>query len=254
MNTLESFGQFSNLIIAFSIFIGVIYLIFIGNRFYIHMRRNEEINRSVQDRKYFSQYDDGRLELERNIADLNIQLTRSMKRFEDVNHLVLSGQKKKQSFSSEAINSDVFLKTLGIAAKNLDLDPNLVFVLTPFHPSEMPTYSAIVEAFENYGIRVVRGDEQSANGDILSHIIRMMLSARIVIANLSTRNPNVMYELGIAHSLGKDVVMISNNKDELPFDVNSRRVLFYTDRNDLITKLRQELGRKIFGKNFDLFE
>ncbi|MBN7777405.1 hypothetical protein JYP49_10790 [Nitratireductor aquimarinus] len=249
MNPVELLSEFSNVIIATSVFMGVLYAIFIGNRIFQQMRRNDELNRSTREREFHARYDDSRMMLEREIADLNIRLTKSLERFENVNHLILDGQKRMLSQPTTAIDPNSFLSSLGVSAAGIQLDVKLVFVLTPFHPSEKRTYSAIVEALSEFGIRVVRGDEESAQGDILSHIIRKMLSARLVIANVSTRNPNVMYELGIAHALGKDVVMIANSDAEMPFDVNSRRILFYSNHAELVEKLRRELARQVFQKS-----
>ncbi len=247
MNIIELLSSFSNVIIAVSILMGVVYLVFMGNRIYAQIRRAQYLNSAIEEREFYSKYDDNRLSLERQIADLNIKLTRSFEKFEDVNHLVIDGQKRIRVLSDNALDPDSFLETLSINSRTLEIDRNLVFVLTPFHPSEQRTYSAIVEGLSEFGIRVVRGDEESAKGDVLSHILRQMLKARLVIANINTRNPNVMYELGIAHALGKDVVMISNTDSELPFDVNSRRILFYADHNELVQNLRRELARKMFS-------
>lgn len=248
MNPLEYLSEFSNVILAMSVAMGVVYAVFIGVRILRQIERNTELTHAVREREFHSRYDDDRLSLERQIADLNIRLTRSLERFEDVNHLLIDGQKRVRLFSGSAIDPQSFLESLSIDSNELEMDRNLVFVLTPFHPSEQRTYSAIVEGLSEFGIRVVRGDEESSRGDILSHIIRQMLRARIVIANVNTRNPNVMYELGIAHALGKDVVMVSNSDAEMPFDVNSRRILFYTDHKELVEKLRRELARKVFDK------
>jgi hypothetical protein len=249
MNYFDLLSEFSNVIIAASILMGVVYAIFIGNRILQQIRRNDELNRSTRDREFHGRYDDNRMMLEREIADMNIRLTKSLEQFENVNHLILDGQKRMFSQPTEAIDPTSFLTSLGVSAAGIQLDQKLVFVLTPFHPSEKRSYSAIVEALSEFGIRVVRGDEESVQGDILSHIIRKMLSARLVIANVSTRNPNVMYELGIAHALGKDVVMIANSDAEMPFDVNSRRILFYSDHVELVEKLQRELARQVFQKN-----
>lgn len=248
MNLLYSLSEFSNVIVAMSALMGVVYLVFIGNRIFTHMRRSQELNNFIKEREFFSKYDDDRLSLERKIADLNIKMTQSIDRFEDVNHLVIDGQKRVRVLSDNAIDPESFLESLSVDPGNLKIDRNLVFVLTPFHPSEQRTYSAIVEGLSEFGTRVVRGDEESVKGDILSHIIQQMLAARLVIANINTRNPNVMYELGIAHALGKDVVMISNSDEEMPFDVNSRRILFYSNHKELVEKLRRELARKVFDR------
>jgi len=239
-------ADYTDIILSFSVLTGVVYLVLIGNKFFRYFEETKNLNRSITDREFYSNYSDERLRLERQIADLNIKLTQSVEKFQNINHLALSGQKKNDEFKPSIVDYESFFRSISLNVDNLKLDKNLIFVLTPFHPSERSTFSTIVEAFDSYGARIVRGDEQSVRGDILSHIIKLMLSSRLVIADVSSRNPNVMYELGIAHALGKDVVMISNTKDELPFDINSRRIIFYDEPSELVHKLRREIGRKIF--------
>jgi nucleoside 2-deoxyribosyltransferase len=52
-------------------------------------------------------------------------------------------------------------------------------------------------------------------------------SAKVLVAELTTRNPNVFYELGLAHALEKPVVLISSNSDDVPFDLKHIRVIYY---------------------------
>ncbi len=56
-------------------------------------------------------------------------------------------------------------------------------------------------------------------------------AAKVLVAELTSRNPNVLYELGLAHALRKPVVLISSNEDDIPFDVRHIRVIYY-DTND----------------------
>jgi hypothetical protein len=200
----------------------------------------------LADRDFHSTYSKEREELERILAQVNKQLTDTRREFEDVNHLIIDGQRTVTSLSSNRISPDLFLDSMNISSVDQLYEDDLIFVLTPFHAREKMTYSAIVEAFERYPVKVQRGDEQNIEADILSHIVKKIVAARLVIANISSRNPNVMYELGIAHALGKKVIVISSNTEELPFDFRNRRVLFYKTRQDLMTKLQQEVARKLF--------
>lgn len=68
-------------------------------------------------------------------------------------------------------------------------------------------------------------------GKIIDQIWRGNQSARVLVAELTGRNPNVLYELGLAHALRKPVVLVSSNKDDVPFDVQHVRVIYY-DKND----------------------
>ena len=63
--------------------------------------------------------------------------------------------------------------------------------------------------------------------DILVDIWQSINTADFVIADISGRNPNVLYELGIAHTLAKPVLIISKNADDIPIDRSTRRVIIY---------------------------
>jgi hypothetical protein len=55
--------------------------------------------------------------------------------------------------------------------------------------------------------------------------------AKVLVAELTGRNPNVFYELGLAHALNKPVVLISSNQDDVPFDLQHIRVIYYDMRD-----------------------
>lgn len=71
----------------------------------------------------------------------------------------------------------------------------------------------------------------------------MMFDAQLIVAVLDGKNPNVFYEIGIAHSIGKTVILIANMSriDEIPFDLRSDRLLLYSNPNDLSKKLSDVL-------------
>ena len=51
--------------------------------------------------------------------------------------------------------------------------------------------------------------------------------AKVLVAELTSRNANVFYELGLAHALEKPVVLVSSNEDDVPFDLQHIRVIYY---------------------------
>lgn len=65
------------------------------------------------------------------------------------------------------------------------------------------------------------------------------------------QNPNVFYEIGIAHSIGKTVLLLANkkNKDEIPFDLKSDRLLLYSNNADLYDKLHETLKNMYYVDN-----
>lgn len=66
--------------------------------------------------------------------------------------------------------------------------------------------------------------------------------ARVVIADLTGRNPNVFYELGIAHTLGKPVVMLTQSMDFVPFDLRQLRCIVYDYKPKIIERLNEQLS------------
>jgi hypothetical protein len=52
-------------------------------------------------------------------------------------------------------------------------------------------------------------------------------AAKVLVAELTSRNPNVFYELGLAHALNKPVVLVSSNEPDVPFDLKHIRVIYY---------------------------
>ena len=67
----------------------------------------------------------------------------------------------------------------------------------------------------------------------------------MVVCDCSDRNPNVFYEIGIAHTLGKEVVLITQSKDDIPFDLRHIRYVQYLNnaegRRALVTKLAKRI-------------
>jgi nucleoside 2-deoxyribosyltransferase len=72
-----------------------------------------------------------------------------------------------------------------------------------------------------------------------------ILKARIVIADITDRNPNVFYELGIAHTLGKPVILLTQKLTDIPFDLNRFRHIVYQDNLDGYDQLTKHLRASI---------
>ncbi|WP_050773960.1 hypothetical protein [Pseudovibrio sp. JE062] len=173
--------------------------------------------------------------LEAKIAQLNRELTSNEDRWLEVNHLLVSAQNNKLTSTSKSSNR--FWDQFAFADIDFEVDPSLVFVLTPFNSSENDTYLAIKRVCHSLGLKAVRGDEEHAEGDILKHILRQMLKARLIIANVGSRNPNVFYELGIAQAIGKPTLLVASHQSEIPFDLQSRRIILFSDIRELEDQL-----------------
>ncbi len=84
----------------------------------------------------------------------------------------------------------------------------------------------IEPALRAHGYTAVRADRISAAGVITEQIVQSLVTYPLVIADLSVPNPNVYYELGIRHLVGKPYIQIAQKGASLPFDVSTVRTLF----------------------------
>ena len=103
-----------------------------------------------------------------------------------------------------------------------------IFVIMPFLKDLKPVYDDhIRNTVQKMNLTVARGDDFFTAQSVMSDIWNAINSCRIVIADCTGRNPNVFYEIGMAHTLGKPVILISQNKDDIPFDIQYIRYLIY---------------------------
>lgn len=103
------------------------------------------------------------------------------------------------------------------------------FVMMPFAPPLGDYYSQIFEpAINKAGLTAIRADNDIfGTGKIIDQIWLGINKAKVLIAELTQRNPNVYYELGIAHALKKPVVLVCSNEEDVPFDLKHIRVIYY---------------------------
>lgn len=120
------------------------------------------------------------------------------------------------------------------------------FVLMPFASSFLPLYVQIRDFLENYcGLQCLRADEIFGSHPITIDIWKSLNEARFLIADLTGRNPNVFYELGLAHALGKNVLLLTQRMTDVPFDLNHIRAIQYDEKlPDGVQKIILETVRK----------
>ena len=103
------------------------------------------------------------------------------------------------------------------------------FIVMQFTEEFNALYAEVIKpTCEKYGLTAVRGDDIYSNGLILDDIVRSIQECFVIIADITPNNPNVFYEVGYAHGMGKATILLSDKKrDKLPFDISGFRTLFY---------------------------
>lgn len=123
-------------------------------------------------------------------------------------------------------------------------DDRSLFVVMQFGEPYDSIYTDVVKPVsENSGFTAFRADDVFRPGVILQDIKRGIIESDVILAEITPVNPNVFYELGYAHALGKPTVLLADRKvDKLPFDVSGYRVIFYD--NTISGKLEIEATLK----------
>jgi hypothetical protein len=108
------------------------------------------------------------------------------------------------------------------------MSKTICFVMMPFGNPYDEYYSEIyLQAIEKSGLVPKRADSLYRPSPILHDIWEFINDSALVIADITGRNPNVMYELGLAHAIAKPAIIISDNIDDVPFDLRALRILLY---------------------------
>ena len=109
------------------------------------------------------------------------------------------------------------------------VNESLVFVLSPFEePFDTIFEDHIKPAVESIGgLNCLRADDIYDNRPIIEDIWRCTNESRMLIAELTGRNANVFYEAGIAHTVGKEVILITQSMEDVSFDLKHLRCIVY---------------------------
>ena len=197
-----------------------------------------------------------RRSIETQMHRLNEKLLATEGRWRDVNHLLIASQ-NRQSDVITPLKSKLpfeFLRSAGVPTNELSIKRDLVFVLTPFHPIYREQFEVIASVCRELGLQAMRGDESFITGDVFPHILRMIAEASVVVANIDGRNPNVFYELGIAHAMEKPTILIAPTPEDVPFDIRTKRIVLFQSSKELRMKLKDELARIAVSNNSNFRE
>lgn len=165
----------------------------------------------------FLKYRDGK----ETLHSIIVSLTEYFYRIQDVIGFSITDIYEKASDSKYIFAHPIW----GMPDKTITCD---IFVIMPFNDKLTPVYEDhISKICKNIGLDCKRADLVLNSGSIVNDIWSLICSAQMIICDCTGKNPNVFYELGIAHSLGKKTICITQNSDDIPFDIKHLRYIEY---------------------------
>lgn len=144
-------------------------------------------------------------------------------------------EKLDESIDSKIPQRESLSKYESIASKDIVSTREFLdscFVLMPFGDWFDKYYLEIyVPAIKEAGYEPMRADSLFSTGSVMEQIWEQINKAKVLLADLTGKNPNVFYELGLSHAKSKPVIFISGNLDDVPFDLRHLRVIIYEQKN-----------------------
>lgn len=127
----------------------------------------------------------------------------------------------------------------------LGVKTDIVAVMMPFSRSFNEVYEYIKQSVTSLGLRCRRADDIWNNESIVQDVVDLIVSAKAVIADCTGRNANVFYEMGIAHTVGRPVVPIVQDRGDIPFDIRHLRHIRYLANREGLAKLSAEINDRL---------
>ena len=121
----------------------------------------------------------------------------------------------------------------------------LISVMMPFNEAFAGTYDAVRRVADHMGLECLRADDIWNNSTFMQDIFDLIFCAKVIVVDFTGRNPNVMYETGIAHTLGKTVIPITQSLDDIPSDLGHHRTLKYLPNEQGYKDLSNELWKRL---------
>jgi hypothetical protein len=140
----------------------------------------------------------------------------------------------------EEVKADVIQEAVRSADQSsiAEATSRLCFVLMPFGDRFDALYRTVIApAVSAQGFTALRADELAGSGFVMEQIRSGIQQARFCMADLTTGNPNVLYEVGIATAVGKPMLFLAEKGSKLPFDLAHQRVIFYEPDLSNLTEL-----------------
>jgi hypothetical protein len=129
-----------------------------------------------------------------------------------------------------------------------------VFVVMPFRKELQAVYAGPIQrVIQRLNLTVARGDDFFSTGSVMEQIWSAIYHCGVVVADCTDRNANVFYEIGIAHTVGRPVVLLAQGIEDVPFDVRHLRTILYATTEDGLAELEDSLAsalQDLQGRNY----
>lgn len=207
-----------------------------------------KLSRSIIDREQSKSVYIGfqREKLENSIYKGVEDLTKDPVIFSDTNHLILDASNNNNLKSNREVPNLSYFNDLGIIDDEFVVQDRQITCLMPFNNKYSSLYDTIKTCCKFNGYDCMRTDEEKieSNVNLRKYIVTKIIQAQLVVAVLDGRNPNVLYEVGIAHAIGKLVILVvkRDKSNDLPENLKGNRLLIYKNENDLFEQLSSTLN------------
>jgi hypothetical protein len=172
-------------------------------------------------------------------------LTVSVQANGTVRLLPMNGEFVSTSYEETPTERVITFKPSVFQIPNKKLNGKLISVMMPFNVGFHGTYSAITRVAEYMNLECLRADDIWDNTTFIQDIFDLIFCSNVVVVDFTGKNPNVMYETGIAHTLGKTVIPITQSIDDIPSDLGHHRALKYHPNEEGLRNLSNELYKRL---------
>lgn len=158
-----------------------------------------------------------------------------------------SAQRKAESEVAK-VSSNVVSPMQSIFQRNdYQIKHNQTFVISPFSKDISKFYREVlrpaIESIEDMICQ--RADDLYTANVVMEDVWKLICESPVIVADLTGRNANVFYEVGLAHAIGKKVIIISQDIDDIPFDLRALRCIKYNLLSDDQSAFKKKLTQTI---------
>ena len=182
-------------------------------------------------------------------SDLRLRLSKNEESPERSNPAVAKQQADSLQRDLDHLRANTIDASPIWQGRRFPTDPDYCFVLMPFSDEDdvqavfREHIKPVIEG--RCGLRCERADDIYDISGVMQSVWEGINRARLIIADLTRRNSNVFYELGIAHTLGKPVIMLTQSMDFVPFDLRHLRCVVYSYKPNEIESFETALERTV---------